>query len=227
MKDSFVHRTARGLTVPFVIVICVLLAGAGSAWAGKKAMVEVGFVGVPPPNFQNVLLNVQSVRINPNAGAAPGSGKWQSIPVPPGIGSSGQNADLQIDLNTSQNIPQLFNTANVRAGSYRLAELRLDPNNPGTLIPDCPLSATISTPNNTADGCINYPIQLATGNNPITVTAPNGGTLFSPANGVLTPLILQVSMSIPLAPTAPGGAYTVTISLATIPNSVLGTSQDP
>lgn len=203
-------------------MICVLLAGAGSAWASKKALVEVGFAGVPPPNFQNVLLNVQSVRINPSATAGPGSGKWQTIPVPPGIGSAGQTADLQIDLNTSQNIPQLFNTANVRVDTYRTVELRLDPTYPGSLVPDCPLSAPISTPKDTADGCISYPIQLATGSSIITVTAPNGGTLFSTANGVLTPLILQVSMSAPVAPTVPGGAYTVKISMATLPNSVLG-----
>ena len=53
VKDSFVRRTARGLTVPFVIVICVLLTAVGSARATSTAQVEVGFVGVPPPNFQN------------------------------------------------------------------------------------------------------------------------------------------------------------------------------
>ena len=170
MKDFFVHRTARGLTIPFVIVICVLLAGVGSARAAKNATVEVGFVGVPPPNFQNVLLNVQSVRINPDVNAAPGNGKWQNIPVPPGIGDAGQSAELQIDLNTSQNIPQLFNTAGVQTGTYRIAELRLDPNNPGTLVPNCPqTSPPICNASNTADGCINYPIQLASGTNVITL----------------------------------------------------------
>ena len=207
--------------MPFVIVIGVLLAAVGSARAGKKAMVEVGFVGVPPPNFQNVLLNVQSVRLNPKASAGPGNGKWQSIPVPPGIGNAGQSADMQIDLNTSQNVPQLFNTANVQNNTYQIAELRLDPNNPGSLIPDCPNSATLGSANNTADGCINYPIQLATGKNVITVTNTGSGGLIAPANGILTQLILQVSMVINSAPTVPGGPYTVTITLASPPTNPL------
>ncbi|MGD0672482.1 MAG: hypothetical protein ABSB13_10415 [Candidatus Binatus sp.] len=221
MKHSFVHRTAGGLIVAFVIVIGVLLAGVGSARAAKNAMVEVGFVGVPPPNFQNVLLNVQSVRINPDVSAAPGNGKWQTIPVPPGIGNAGRNADLQIDLNASQNTPQIFNTAGVQAGTYRIVELRLDSNNPGTLVPDCPNApGTIANPSNTADGCISYPIQLA-GNNVITFSNADG--LIFPANKIMTPLILQVSMSAPVPPTVPGGAYTVTITLTTPPTNAAET----
>jgi hypothetical protein len=222
VKHSFVHRTAGGLTIPFVIVIGVLLAGVGSARAAKNAMVEVGFVGVPPPNFQNVLLNVQSVRVNPDVNAAPGNGKWQSIPVPPGIGNAGQNADLQIDLNASQNTPQIFNTAGVQTGTYRIVELRLDPNNPGTLVPDCPqTSPPISNPSTTADGCINYPIQLASGTNVITFSNADG--LIFPANKIMTPLILQVSMSAPVPPTVPGGAYTVAITLTTPPTNAAET----
>ncbi|MGA7872927.1 MAG: hypothetical protein WCA22_18710 [Candidatus Binatus sp.] len=216
MKDFFVHRIARGLIIPFVSVICVILAGAGPARAGKNAPVEVGFVGVPPPGFQNVLLNVQAVRINPNASAGPGSGKWATIPVPPGVGGgSGQKAELQIDLNTSQNVPQLFNTANVRADSYQVAEILLDPNNPGTLIPNCPKAPTVGS---TADGCINYPIALANGQ---VISTPISG--FSPGKGKLSQLVLQVSMTITQAPTTANGAYTVNIVLSPITSSVLGT----
>ena len=218
MKDFFVQRTARGLIVPFATVICVLLAAVGSARAGT-AWVEVGFVGVPPPNFQNVLLNVQSVRINPNAAAAPDNGRWQNIPVPPGIGGASQSAELQIDLNTSQNVPQLFNTAGVRPGTYKIAELLLDPNNPGTLIPNCPLAPPLG---NASDGCINYPIQLAAGPSVITVTNTGPGGLIAPKNGQLAPLVLQVSTTINQAPTTPGGAYTVTVSLTPLSESALG-----
>jgi hypothetical protein len=222
VKHFFVHRTAGGLIVPFVIVIGVLLAGVGSARAAKNAMVEVGFVGVPPPNFQNVLLNVQSVRINPDVSAAPGNGKWQTIPVPPGIGNAGRNADLQIDLNASQNTPQIFNTAGVQAGTYRIVELRLDSNNPGTLVPDCPNGpGTIANPSNTADGCISYPIQLTNDTNVITFSNADG--LIFPANKIMTPLILQVSMSAPVPPTVPGGAYTVTVTLTTPPTNAAET----
>lgn len=226
MKDSFVHRVARGPIIPLITVICVLLAGAGPARAGKSAQVEVGFVGVPPksesgtPLYQDVLLNVRSVRINPNVDAAPGNAKWQSIPVPPAIGGKGQNADLQIDLNTSQNIPQLFNTAGVQPGTYRIAELVLDSANPGSIVPNCPLAPPLGANN---DGCINYPIQLSANTNVISVTNSGPGGLIQPGKGKTTPLILQVSMAINSAPTTPGGAYTVTITLATLPTNPLGT----
>ncbi|MGA9723160.1 MAG: hypothetical protein WBQ86_11945 [Candidatus Binatus sp.] len=224
MKDFFVYRTARGLIIPFVTLICVLLAGAGPARAAKNGSVEIGFIGVPPkspggvPNFQNVLLNVQSIRINPKASANPGNGKWQTIPVPPGIGGAVGSADLQIDLNTSQNTPQIFNTAPVRVDTYRIAQLVLDSQNPGTLIPNCPQASPIGN----SDGCINYPIQLVTGDN-LFVTNPGGGTLVSAAKGTVAPLILQVSMTIVSPPTTPGGAYTVSVTLSPVTSSVLGT----
>ncbi len=224
MKDLFVHRVARGPIVSLITVICVLLGGAGPPRAGKSAQVEVGFVGVPPssgsgtPIYQNVLLNVRSIRVNPNVNAAPGNSRWQSIPVPPAIGGNGQNADLQIDLNTSQNIPQIFNTAGVQPGTYRIAELLLDSANPGSIVPNCPKAPPLGANN---DGCINYPIQLAANTNVITVSNASG--LISPSKGTVTPLILQVSMAINSAPTTPGGAYTVTITLATLPINMLGT----
>jgi len=218
VKDFFVRRTARGLIIPFVTLICVLLAGVGSARASQSAQVEVGFVGVPPPNFQNVLLNVQSVRINRHADASPSNGAWETIPVPAGIGNVPQNADLQIDLNTAQNLPQLFNTAKVRPDTYEIAEVLLDPNNPGTLIPDCPLAPPLGF---TADGCINYPIQLFVGTNVISVANTGPGGLVAPKNGTLAQLFFQVTMTINSAPTTPGGPYTVTISLASPPTTPL------
>ena len=69
--------------------------------------------------------------------------------------------ELQIDLNASQNIPQLFNTAGVRPDTYRVAEILLDPTNPGYLDPQ--LSANRRRSAIRADGCINYPIQLNNG----------------------------------------------------------------
>ncbi len=227
MKDFFVYRTARGLIIPFVTLICVLLASAGPARAAKGASVVIGFVGVPPksmingvavPNFQNVLLNIQAVRINPKASASPNNGKWQKIPVPPGIGGSGQSADLQIDLNNSQNVPTIFNTAPVRVDSYRQAELLIDTQNPGTLIPDCPTASPLGN----SDGCISYPIQLVTPDNLI-ATNPDGSPLVAPKKGVVAPLILQLSMTIVSAPTTPGGAYMVNITMSPVTSSVLGT----
>ena len=202
MKDFLVHRTALRLTLPFITVFCLLLVGAAPAGAAKVSRVEIGIVGAPPANFQNVQLNVVSVRINSKASAAPNAGGWQKIPAPPGIGGSSSNAELQIDLNSSQNIPQLFNTSNVRTDTYKIAQLVLDTNNPGSLIPNCPASPT-------GDGCLAYPIQV---NNPNGITF-SASDLFPTSTGNLATLILQVSMTINKIPSGPGGAYAVTLTM--------------
>ena len=202
MKDFFVGWTVRGGIV-LVIALCTLCGGAESAWASNKnALVVVGFTGAPPPGFQNVLLNVQAVRINPHANAGPGTGGWQIIPTPPGIGGGNQKAELQIDLNTSQDVPVLFNTAKVRQGKYKVAEILLDPNNPGFLIPNCP-----QTPGG-PEGCINYPIALTNGQL-ITTTI----TGVSPTKSTLATLVLQAQLTIIQAPIVAGGAYQATLVL--------------
>jgi hypothetical protein len=208
VKDFFVHRCVRGLILPFVIVVCVLLAGFGSAQAAKNGKVEIGFKGFLATNsqyFQGVLLNVQTVRINPKANAGPGSGKWSHIPAPPGIGGSGRFAELQIDLNASQNIPQLFNTASVRADTYKVAEIRLDPNIPGYLIPNCPNAPSVPSGGFNSDGCVAVPITVTDNvlSVPIDLTAPS--------NGKTSALIIQLGFTIMAVPTAPGDAFTVSV----------------
>jgi hypothetical protein len=216
VKDFFVYRTVRRLTLPLIVVICVLIAGAVPARAAAKARVVVGFVGSPPPGFQNVLLNVQAVRINPKNNPSPTGGGWQRIPTPPGIGGQSQNAELQIDLNATQNIPQLFNTVGVKPNTYRTAELLLDPNNPGVLIPNCPQSPP------RLEGCINYPISL-NGGNLISVNDSGSNGLVAPGKGQLGVLMLQLQVMVNQAPTTPGGPFSVTITLNTVPpNSVQG-----
>ena len=213
MKDFFVYRIVCRLTLPLIVVICVLVA-AVPARAAKKAQVVVGFVGSPPPGFQNVLLNVQAVRINPKTSAPATGGGWQKIPTPPGIGGQSQNAELQIDLNNSQNIPQLFNTVGVKPNKYRTAELLLDPNNPGVLIPNCPQSP------GGGEGCINYPMSLNNGN-VILVTDNSSTGLVAPSKNQLGVLILNAQVMVNQAPTTPGGPFLVTITLTTVPpNSV-------
>lgn len=212
------YPTVRGLALALTIAISIILAGFGSARAAgksKTALVEIGFLGVPPPHFQNVLLNVQAIRINPNASAAPNDPKWQKIGVPAGIGQGGGNAtpELQIDLNTSQNIPQLFNTGKVKPDTYKIAQLILDPNNPGTLVPDCPSAGT-------PEGCINYPIQLANPGSPINLI---GSPLLPTSKGKLASLVMQLQMAVNTIPVQPGGAYIVTISLAPVMTPVVGT----
>ncbi len=76
--------------------------------------------------------------VNSKANAGPGNGGWQTIPAPPGVGGSNSSAELQIDLNNLQDTPQLFNTSGVKAGTYNVAEIRIDPNISGYLVPTCP-----------------------------------------------------------------------------------------
>ncbi len=217
MKDFFVYRTVRRLTLPLIVVIFVLMGGAVPARAANKAQVVVGFVGSPPPGFQNVLLNVQAVRIHKKNNPSPTGGGWQRIPTPPGIGGQGQNAELQIDLNASQNIPQLFNTVGVKPNTYRTAELLLDPNNPGVLIPTCPQSPP------RLEGCINYPISL-NGGNLISVNDSSSTGLVAPSKSQLGVLILNLQVMVNQAPTTPGGPYSVTITMTAVPpNSVQST----
>jgi hypothetical protein len=212
VKYFFVYRTALRLTLPFITMVCLLLAGPVPAGATTKTRVEIGFVGTQPTNgstgmplsFQNVLLNIVSVRLNIHPGAAPTAGGWEKIPAPPGIGVKGTNAQLQIDLNSSQNIPQLFNTASVRTENYKIVQLVLNSTNPGSLIPTCPASPP-------ADGCINYPLQI---NNPNGITFIDKSGLLNTSTGNLATLVMQVFVSINKIPSAPGGAYIATISIA-------------
>ena len=219
MNDLFVYRTVRRGALSLAIALSITLAGFGSAAAGNpKAAVVVGFLGAPPANFQNVLLNVVAVRVNQSANAASTGPGWQKITVPAAIGGGGSAPpEIQIDLNTSQNIPELFNTGHIKPGSYRKAQLILDSNNPGTIVPNCAGGGIL-------EGCITYPIQLANAGSPIELSTPKGTpALISPGKKKLTPLILQVQLKVTKFPIVPGGAYTVDVEIAAIPGSVFGT----
>jgi hypothetical protein len=105
----------------------------------------------------------------------------------------------------------------VRPDTYVIAELLLDPTNPGTLVPVCP-----SAPG--GEGCINYPLVLKNAGNPIIVIAPSGQSLVSPKKESLAQLVLQVQVSlVPPFPTVSGGTYTVNVTLAQIPNPLFAT----
>ncbi len=192
-----------------------MFAGSGSALAGKTAPVEIGFQGVPPVGFQNVLLNVQAVRINPKANAAPDDPNWQKIGVPPGISGGGIGTpELQIDLNNSQDLPQLFNIAKVKPGKYKIAQLILDPNNPGTLVPVCPSAGT-------PEGCINYPFQLTNAGSPINLISASP-PLIDTSKAALSQLIIKLTMKIDTPPVAPGGSYLVSFTMDPVPSALLG-----
>ena len=218
-NDLHVYRTVRGLMFSLALAIPMTLAAVGSAGAVTKAAVEIGFVGQPPPGFQNVLLNIVAVRVNPKATAGPTDPNWQKIGVPAGIGQGGSSGppELQLDLNNSQDIVQLFNTGHIRPNSYHIAQLILDPNNPGSLVPNCPQAGGV------LEGCINYPFQLANAGSPINVTSPKGSALVAPSVGKLTPLVLQLQMAVTHIPAVTGGTYTVSVTLSTISGQFFGT----
>ena len=210
MREIRLYQFVRFLIRALVFSILAIVIGFGGSVAeakfSQRGSVEVGFTGVPPQGFQNVLLNVIAVQINPNAAAGPGNNKWQIIPVPTGVfGTGGRPGDLQIDLNTIQSVPQLFNTAQVRPGDYVIAELILDPNNPGTLVPNCPNAGA-------TEGCINYPIQLQNAGNPIFATISN----VSPPKNGLALLVLQLKATIVNAPIISGNPYLVSVTMTAV-----------
>jgi hypothetical protein len=177
--------------------------------------IQVGFVGVPPPGFQNALINVIAVSVNPKSTAAPDDPRWVNINVPinAGVGVSAKPGVLQFDLNQIQTVPALFNTQAARADNYQLALITLDPVNPGTLVPTCPneLPGT-----GTLEGCINYPVQLQNAGIPIEFPLSPGIPV---AKNTLSQILFQLNMSIVTAPTVTGGAYTVKVTAAPIPAS--------
>ncbi len=197
------------VALAFVSLILALVGATTAEAAGKKkGSVQIGFVAVPPPGFQNVFLNVSGVRINPKANPNPGAKKWQTIPVPSvGEGSTGHPGDLQFDLNDIQDVPQLFNTAPVRKGTYVTAELLLDQTNPGTLVPNCSKAGS-------NEGCITYPFQLQNAGQPIQI----GIGSISAAKGTQATLILQLALTIVQQPAISGGPYIVNLAIAPLSN---------
>ncbi|HEY6420063.1 MAG TPA: hypothetical protein VIX59_13755 [Candidatus Binataceae bacterium] len=190
-----------------------------------KGSVEVGFIAVPPQGFQNALVNVISVRLNPKTTAVESDTRWVTIPVPSlvGTGSSGKPGDLQFDLNLIQSVPQLFNTATVKPNHYMLVEVILDNQRPGTLVPVCSSAGPL-------EGCVNYPMVLQSPGTPLTIAIPVPVT-----KNKLTQVIITLNVAITNggAPSVTGGAYTVTVTptvavqsnlLATVTGSTHGAS---
>ncbi len=191
--------------------------------APTQANMAVAFVGAPPPSvapgipgFRSVLLNISAVRVNPHPNASLSDPRWVTIPVSPGTGNGigPSPGDLQIDLNNLRTGATLFNTNPIPVGTYSEIQVVVDPNTPGTIIPAC------QSQNVNQEGCTNYPIVFSTPSQPVTI---NLSSPISASKGGLAVLLLQLSLTIDTVPTAPGGAYGVTVSAATVdPGSFLG-----
>ncbi|MGH7948402.1 MAG: hypothetical protein ACREQF_04185, partial [Candidatus Binataceae bacterium] len=216
VKHKPLYWAAFSLIVPILLVIaligvpagCISSGGGGGATSTKKnGFVAVGFVGTPPAGFQNALLNVSAVRMNPNADAGPNDNKWVSIPVPPGVGQSisAKPGNLQIDLNLAQSLAAFFNTGQIPTNSYAIVEVQLDINTPGTLIPKCSSGGT------GLEGCIEYPLAL---DNPGLALTFVPATAIQVSANALTPLVIDLDLSITQPPTVSGGVYTVAVGIA-------------
>lgn len=218
MKYTRLSWAAFSLIAPILLVValigvpagCLSSGGGGSTPPTKKnGFVAVGFVGTPPSGFQNVLVNVSAVRLNPNADAGPNDNKWVTIPVPQGVGQSisAKPGNLQIDLNTAQSLAAFFNTGQIPTNSYEIVEVQLDITTPGTLIPKCTSGGT------GLEGCIEYPMALADPSQALTFTPI---TPIEVSNTGLTPLVLELDLSIVAPPTVSGGVFGVALSMEVV-----------
>lgn len=224
VKHLSLSRALAAVLVPLLITLSVAFVpiGCGSSSSSptptpSPGAVVVGFTDSPSQGFQNLLLNVVALRMNPSANLSLSEGdpNWVSIAVPPGLGSSGE---LQIDLNKLQGQAVLFNTANVAAQIYNQVELQLDPNFPATLIPNCPNTGAL-------EGCISYSAVFA---NPGVLRF---GAVVNVTQNGLTPVVLDVALNCSpgalsgcTPPVAPGGFYTISpsVTISAAPNLLLG-----
>ncbi len=168
--------------------------------------VEIAFVGQPPPSFRNVLLNISTVRLNPKANAAINDTHWVTIPVATNA-SSGMNlanpGDLQVDLNDLRTGATLFNTYGVPVNVYNDAQVVVDVNVPGTLVPVCqPVLSGL-------EGCINYPMAFPSAQEAITFNISGG---LNVGKNTLSQLLINLSLQVTSNATSPGGPYGVSVT---------------
>ncbi len=167
-------------------------------------LVEVGLVDSPSGQFQQLLLNVVGVRVNPSPDLTLSilDPNWRTVTVAPGPGGLGE---LQVDLNAIQNQVQVFNTGEIPAQEYQQVELALDDTLPGLITPNCPRGTA------TNEGCLSYPFQFKT------VTVLRAAISLQVAANTLAPLVIDFNPGSITPPPAPGGVYTINPSI-TVPN---------
>jgi hypothetical protein len=237
-------RGAR-LTWPLVLVVVIALILA-DGWRNPAAAlnpnngtVEVIITDSPSGLYQQLALNVISIRLNPstNLSISDGAAGWQTITVPAGVGRNNASAgiittglnlggafgfggnstgisqgrsEIQIDLNQLQGgHAQIFNSGRILAQSYGQVELVLDPINPGSITPICGQSSR-------GEGCIAYPLTPAF---PPSVTTRTVRANFL-QQGSTTPVLFQVAK----------GAVTplvLDISLSNVTPGIPGTGSKP
>ncbi|MGD0075497.1 MAG: carboxypeptidase regulatory-like domain-containing protein [Candidatus Binataceae bacterium] len=166
MKRSSQILNALVLLPPVVLILAFMalpLGCGGGGGAGPTPVPSQGTVQIGLTNssstyalasgFQNVLMNITSVRLNPSASLdiSESDPNWIAITAPPGVGAIG---DLQVDLTQLQGNTKFFNSGVVTAQRYYQVELVINAVDPGTVVPLCGGGSPIS------EGCIAYLLQL-------------------------------------------------------------------
>ena len=163
-------------------------------------------------DYQRVLLNVVSVRLNPLPGATDSDTGWVEIPAPAAVGTtnpiqfittslnfggsgtvlSAVNSELQMDLVPLQNFPFFFNAGAVTAQNYGQVEVVLDSNVPGNMLPLCNSAG--------GEGCVSYLANLTPA---AELNVPFSSVGYSVATGVVQQLLININETVGSVP--PGG----------------------
>src|SRR5713226_1252561 len=171
--------------------------------------VEIALADSPSSSFQQMVLNVVSVRFNPSSDPhiSETNKKWESIlPQPPRSGLSPNEAI--IDLNSLAIQPQIFNTGQLKTKTFGQVELVLDPIAPGSVVPVC-------SPAVPGEGCISYPMKLLKPG-----TALRAAISLTVKSKQLSMLVLDITPTIVSGPADSNGFYTIdpTITVAPVNN---------
>lgn len=223
------------LLPPIILLVCLMLLPGGCGSSGSSStpvatagLMQIGFTNMPPggttdatyTGFQNVLLNVISIRVNQNSNPLSTDPDWITINAPPGAGAVGE---LQIDLTQLQNNVKLFNTGVVKAQAYQTLQLILDTVTPAGVVPNCASAASnptqtgapspTPTPGETNEGCIKYGATLNLGT---VVTLDLTAAPIQVTNQGLASVVLNLNVASVTGPSVPGGTYNIVSSGVTV-----------
>jgi hypothetical protein len=205
------------------ILLVLLLAsyqgcGGGGGGGGKGGAapapaaagnVEVALADSPSSSFQQLALNVVSVRFNPssNLNISESDKQWETIlPQPPSSGLSPNEAI--IDLNSLAMQAQIFGTGRLKTKTFGQVELVLDPIAPGSVVPVC-------SPVVPGEGCISYPMKLLKSG-----TNLRAAISLKVKSNQLSTLVLDITPTIVSVPADSNGSYTIdpTMTVALVNN---------
>ncbi len=247
MKHLSLRWLAAALLGPVLIVVGILLV-AGSprqaAGAGGNGFVQVAFTGTLTTSdgapisqeYQRVLLNVESVRLNPSGDLTISDfdPSWVTIAAPARVGLSNPSefistslnfggslgsaeltaalSVLQLDLVTLQNIPFFFNGASIPAQRYNQVELALNSTSLGSVVPLCPQSAPAG------EGCVPYRVRLKSTTNPLRAGFSKP---YDVSRGTVQPLVINIAVTVGPGPTSDQATVEITPAITPQGNSHL------